>query len=335
MRKLVRSVRGAVNGLTNSLGKLAAPGSAHMLTKFRAPRNQVAPTVDPELIERVKQDKIRRRPLLVKYRDRPKIAFVVHSFNRISNIDQLVAGLRHMGNHELIVCEDGSLDGSREKWLSHLDQPNDFLVHSNDIHEIRITDRGIRFASAEIICLVQDDDQIPRYTGWLDAALTQFDTYPNLAIIGGFMGFPSFHPDPCITKPVWGPGPFQFVQHVNVGPYFIRRQHYEALGGWDYSFSPPGEPGIGFECELCLRAWLNGYQVGYSFVPFKGPPGHYALDGGTELFSSAARRTNQLRNHRKIFEMYAKHSRRIDKLVRKAGRRSRVPFASQALDSRR
>jgi hypothetical protein len=76
---------------------------------------------------------------------------------------------------------------------------------------------------------------------------------------------------------------------------------------------------------------LNGYQVGYSFVPFKGPPGHYALDGGTELFSSAARQTNQRRNHRKIFEMYAKHSRRIDKLVRKAGRRGRVPFASQAL----
>jgi hypothetical protein len=33
---------------------------------------------------------------------------------------------------------------------------------------------------------------------------------------------------------------------------------------------------ICFDNELCLRAWMNDYQVGYSFVPFKGPAGHYA-----------------------------------------------------------
>jgi hypothetical protein len=113
---------------------------------------------------------------------------------------------------------------------------------------------------------------------------------------------------------------FQFVHHVNIGPYFIRKQHYEALGGWDYSLSRAGEPGICFDNELCLRAWINGYQVGYSFVPFKGPPGHYSLDGGTVLFSGAVRRRNQLRNQEKIFEMYAKHTRRIDRLVREANR---------------
>ena len=32
-------------------------------------------------------------------------------------------------------------------------------------------------------------------------------------------------------------GQFRFVHHVNIGPYFIRRQSYEALGGWEYSFS--------------------------------------------------------------------------------------------------
>ena len=55
------------------------------------------------------------------------------------------------------------------------------------------------------------------------------------------------------------------MHHVNIGPYFIRRKHYEALGGWDYTFSKVGEPGIGYDNELCLRAWLNGYRVAYSF----------------------------------------------------------------------
>ena len=53
--------------------------------------------------------------------------------------------------------------------MSYLDRPNDFLIHSNDLHEIRILDRAIRFARAEIVCLVQDDDLIPRDGAWLEA----------------------------------------------------------------------------------------------------------------------------------------------------------------------
>lgn len=278
--------------------------------------------VDAELIKRIKAAKARRRVARFRYRERPGIAFVVHSFNRVANIGSLLTGLRRMGDHELIVCEDGSQDGSYEKWGSHLSRPNDFLIRSNDLHEIRILDRAIRFARAEIVCLVQDDDRIPRDTGWLNTALKQFKTYPRLAIMGGFMGFSSFHPDPEKSKPIWGRVKFQFVHHVNIGPYFIRKEHYEALGGWDYTFSRVGEPGICFDNELCLRAWINGYQVGYSFVPFKGPPGHYSLDGGTVLFSGEIRRRNQLRNQDKIFEMYAKHTRRIDRLVMEAKRKA-------------
>lgn len=275
---------------------------------------------DPELIERVKAAKARRRAAAVPYRERSKLALVVHSFNRVGNIDQLAAGLRRMADHELIVCEDGSLDGSHERWMSLLDRPNDFLIHSNDLHEIRILDRAIRFASAEIICLVQDDDLIPQDTAWVDEALARFDTHANLAILGGFMGFLSFHPDPRKAKPIWGEGPFQFVHHVNIGPYFIRKRHYEALGGWDFSFSKVGDPGICFDNELCLRAWIHGYQVGYRFVPFKGPAGHYSLDGGTMLFSLYTRRRNQVRNQNRIFAMYSPHTERIDRLVEEANR---------------
>src|SRR5262245_48362763 len=113
--------------------------------------------VDPELIERVKIEKARRRSSSLQYTDRARVAFVVHSFNRDSNIDQIVAGLRRVDDHELIVCDDGSLDSSRETWASHLCRPNDFLILSNDLHEIRILDRAIRFASADVVCLVQDD----------------------------------------------------------------------------------------------------------------------------------------------------------------------------------
>src|ERR671921_1895910 len=137
--------------------------------------------VDREMIDRVKAEKRRRRYSPDAYQDRPRLAFIVHSFNRISNIEQLVGGLRGLGEHELIVCEDGSLDGSREKWMAYLNRPNDFLIHSNDLHEIRILDRAIRFARAEIVCLVQDDDLIPPDRAWLDHALRSFANHPRLA----------------------------------------------------------------------------------------------------------------------------------------------------------
>jgi len=275
------------------------------------------PAVDRETIERVKAYKHQREVSSHRYQDQPRLAFIVHSFNRRSNIEQLVDGLRLMGHHELIVCEDGSLDGSHEKWMSYLSRPNDFLIHSNDLHEIRVLDRAIRFARADVVCLVQDDDIIPRDGTWLDIALAQFDRYPGLAILGGFMGFESFDPDPAKARRIWGGG-FRFVHHVNIGPYFIRRQHYESLGGWDYAFSDVGEPGICFDDELCLRAWMNGYQVGYSFVPFKGPAGHYPADGGTVLFSNEIRVRNSVRNSDTIFARYGKYAEHIDALVERA-----------------
>jgi glycosyltransferase involved in cell wall biosynthesis len=278
-------------------------------------REVIMMALERQMIERVKADKRRRKSSAVRYQDRPELAFIVQSFNRVSNIDQLIDGLRDMGDHELIVCEDGSLDGSRERWMSYLGRPNDFLIHSNDLHEIRILDRAIRFARAEIVCLVQDDDLIPRDTAWLERSLRQFSNNPRLAILGGFMGFESFDPDPAKARRIWGGDEFRFVHHVNIGPYFIRRQCYEALGGWEYSFSDVGEPGICFDNELCLRAWMNDYQVGYSFVPFKGPSGHYAADGGTVLFSNDVRVRNSVRNSDTIFEMYGPHAARIDALV--------------------
>ena len=271
--------------------------------------------LDPEMIERVKADKRKRNSSPDKYQDSPRLALILQSFNRVSNIEQLIDGVRSLGDHELIVCEDGSLDGSHEKWMSYLTRRNDFLIHSNDLHEIRILDRAIRFARSEIVCLVQDDDLIPRDTSWLDSVLDQFANNPKLAIVGGFMAFDSFDPDPAKAKRIWGEDDFRYVHHVNIGPYFIRRRSYEALGGWEYSFSQVGEPGIGYDNELCLRAWLNDYQVGYTFVPFKGPAGRYPANGGTVLFSDEIRVRNSVSNSDTIFQKYGPHAERIEMLV--------------------
>ena len=255
----------------------------------------------------------------------PSLTFLVHAFNRRDNVDQLAQGLKRAGGHEIVVCDDGSSDGSRALWRSWLTEPGEVLVFSNDLHEIRILDRAIRCASGDIVCLVQDDDQIPPGAAWLDEVLGHFRCHPDLVIVGGFMGFQGFAPDPSKVTRFWDYAPFRFVDHVNIGPYFVRRSAYEALGGWDHSFSAVGEPGICFDNELCLRAWLHGFTVGYRFVPFKGAPGVYARDGGTVLFSATARRRNQLRNEQAIFARYGAEQSLIAARVARANARLSLP----------
>ena len=71
--------------------------------------------------------------------------------------------------------------------------------------------------------------------GW-SSRLARFPTIPGWRFWAA-SGGSSFDPDPAKAKRLWGGDQFRFVHHVNIGPYFIRRQSYEALGGWEYSFS--------------------------------------------------------------------------------------------------
>ena len=87
------------------------------------------------------------------------------------------------------------------KWLDNLERPNDFLIRSNDLHEIRATDRAIRYARSEIVCLVQDDDLIPCEANWLDTAISRFTSDP-ITIIGGFIRIEDSHPDPAEAVPL-------------------------------------------------------------------------------------------------------------------------------------
>lgn len=249
-------------------------------------------------------------------------SFIVHSFNRVGNVRRLARGIREAGRGQLLVCDDGSIDGSREAWLGELGAVAGALVLSNDLHEIRILDRAIRASDAEIVCLLQDDDRIPPDRRWLDAALGAFERFRDLAVIGGFMAFNSCDRSPIRSRDsaIWGGSGFQFVWHVNIGPYFVRHRHYVALGGFDFGYSAPGEPGIGFDSEFCLRAWREGYQVGYRFTPLKGPPQSYSLNGGTMLFARNERFRNQWRNHELLYRQYAPAEPEIARRVAEANR---------------
>jgi glycosyltransferase involved in cell wall biosynthesis len=255
---------------------------------------------------------------------------LIQSFNHRSHIPDIVAGLRKTSAGEIIVCEDGSIDGSMQAWTELLDRPNDFVIRSNDLHELRAYDRAITLARGEIICLLQDDDIPPDDTSWLENSIALFDRFPKLVMIGGSTAFTGL--EACTevsdTHP-YVPGdiisvydsapdfatddgiPFMFVEGINVGPIFIRKQPFMEMGGFDMSYSLVGWPAIHFDIEMSLRVWRCGGQVGWFRMPFeqRGVP-------GSKSFGHLQKRLDQLkRNHAKLEETYGEELPRIRDLV--------------------
>ena len=256
------------------------------------------------------------------------MSLVIQSFNHRRNIERIVERVRLTSAEEFIVCEDGSVDGSARAWQAALDRPNDFVIVSNDLHEIRTYNRAISLARGEFVGVMQDDDIPPSDPGWISDVVALFRAHPMLAVVGCWGGWAfnyDDYMDPVLSHV--GPGeayryagkfcgepvneipysdpktdlPFCFVESVSIGPMFFRRSEFERLGGFSAELSGPGEPGIWLDYELCVRAWLAGHQVGlYASAPFE----RYVGGQGTFLFGESSRGRNWERNHRLVVTKY-------------------------------
>ena len=283
-------------------------------------------------VQQIKALKEERSRLNVDYVEAPSCSVIVQSFNQLRNVVVLESRLRATSMQEFIVCEDGSLDGSHEAWLRLLVNPNDFLLHSNDLHEIRTYNRAIGFARGAVVCLMQDDDRPPSDGAWLEQALDLFHRYPRLAVLGGWCGFDRYfeveYNAPCLPSgenpiPFLDPPtgrPLTFVENVNIGPYFLRKSVFDELGGFDLRFSGVGEPGITFESEFCYRVWRAGHQVALTDIPVKqkAAEGSYILPGGTSMWGNEARMRNERANKQLIRSLYDEALPEIQRAVREA-----------------
>jgi hypothetical protein len=286
------------------------------------------------LKKRVMREKARRAAMGIPYQECPRVSLIVQSFNHVENISGLVERLRSLPDCELIVCEDGSIDGSLEAWDRALDRPNDFVIRSNDLHEIRAYDRAATLARGELICLLQDDDLPPADSGWFDNALALFDRFPNLVVLGGYLAFRDLASENHTPHGPF-PGdltnlydeippdstpegvPFMFVEGINVGPVFLRRERFmNEMEGFDFEYAPVGWPGIHFDVEMSLRTWMRGGQVGWY------QPGFVQAGArGTEIMGNLPKRLSQLeKNHGLMVRDYSGALAEIHERVRVANR---------------
>jgi hypothetical protein len=217
---------------------------------------------------------------------------------------QLVAICRRLLQHpavEVVIHADSHAPEDLDSFRAAraLSQSRVRLVRSNNVHEIRGYNRGVRAASrsSSLLAFTQDDRLPPENASWVDSVLRVFDVLPpSFAALGLHRGSPwAWHRNQKLSDyAVWGGRPMpahmgscgdpadregddtlqwarlptRTMEHpiasaafLNVGPIVVRASAFRALGGFNLSDSPRGAPGMGFDAEFVARLWLSGWQA--------------------------------------------------------------------------
>lgn len=250
-----------------------------------------------------------RQPEVYEPHETPTVCAIVQSFNHEGNVERIAKALvANPAVQEIIVCEDGSMDSSLDRWMEQLRDFKHFVVVSNNLHETRCYNRAMRMSSAEYFVLMQDDDLppdlphaddddgTPAQLNWVTHALELFDADPKLGVLTGFIGQmwakngsgyefgeqTSDHGGTRKGKTVRIPflssrtlHPFMYVECAWIAPVFVRSEALHRVGGLDVGLFREKEPGVWQDCVLSYAAWTAGWRVGVYDAQFqRGVGGH-------------------------------------------------------------
>lgn len=257
----------------------------------------------------------------------PSLAVIVMSFNHVSNVERIANALRiEPSISTIVVAEDGSTDGSKEAWARAL-RASDRMVHSNDVHEIRAYNLGAKATNASVLCFLQDDD-VPSSPGWAGEVVWLFERFrrQRLGVLSGLaaevyqvelgeqqVDHPSAmnnlkktQPIPWVATggdylrvplPLFKPVPFAFVTEAWLSPMCVRRDVWDALGGFDETLTKPGEPGIGLDIHLSLRALQElGVMSGVHGATFERGVGGHGTVTSPEKAALRLRKRSEISN---------------------------------------
>ena len=195
--------------------------------------------------------------------DHPLVSAIVQTFGDGGNAQQLTTRLHAAlpaSQLEVIINDDSGKDHGR--WAELLRQPNDFVVSSPNIHEIRAYNRLARLARGDFLLLLQGDHCLPAKGDWLRQGLAIFRRLPTLGLLGGLMGFDQVPTRRIAENISWGAAPCKPI------PLELPPAPAPATGEGGGGGGAAGATGEGGGAAGAAAAGSEGEAVDVTGVPF-------------------------------------------------------------------
>jgi GT2 family glycosyltransferase len=198
-----------------------------------------------------------------------KISFIIPVFNGLeltkACLDSLTTTVDDY-DHEIIVVDDGSTDGTRA-FLSSIERPDVHVVlNDQNLGYARANNAGAIRASGEFLCLANND--LVFTSGWLAPLMIAFESYPDAGIVGniqkvvatgaidhagikiGLDGKPHHIRRLSLVRRLRR---FSTVPAVTGACMMVRREDFLAAGGFDEQFVNGAE-----DVDLCFQMHEKG-----------------------------------------------------------------------------
>jgi GT2 family glycosyltransferase len=200
-----------------------------------------------------------------------KVSFIIPLYNRLDLTQPCLASLQASIprglDHEIILVDDGSTDGTRT-WIQTLGTPFRVLLNERNLGYAGSNNRGAAVATGDILALLNSD--LVLTARWL-APMLRLVRRRRVGIVGNiqrrFEDRSLDHAGILFTekcKPAhdarrrWGfvPWPSRRVPAVTAACLLVRRELFLQLRGFDEAFRNGCE-----DIDLCFRARARGCSV--------------------------------------------------------------------------
>lgn len=201
----------------------------------------------------------------------PAISILMAVFNRLDltrlclpTLERSLAGI----DHEIIIVDDGSTDGTRD-FLRSLPSPYRVVLNEDKGNFAINNNRAAALARAATLCLLNNDTELP--SGWLEPMLDVLRRRPDAGLVGNVQKIPAsgrydhfgiLFPD-SLT-------PLHYGQHLRSRPpeitgrasrwgavtaacVVVEKSVFDSVGGFDPAYVNGGE-----DIDLCLRLHARG-----------------------------------------------------------------------------
>jgi len=256
----------------------------------------------------------------------PRLSVLIATHNNLELLRRCLDGWRrHAAGQpvELIVIEDGCTDGTpdylREMEATEWGRRHLRWVHTDDVHELLCTNRGLAEARAPL-ALSWHDDMFLRAGWFVPEVLATFRDIPEIGLMSLSRGL-TFTPvdEPLETwhdtidwrrvQSTVGPAPLNWMRIYEVDgvmrPWVVRRECVERVGALDEAFRPTEWD----EVDLCYRIRAAGWKIATHGYERDGAYLH-AVSSTFGRTPSEKRMAQGLRNARIFFERWGDSIRR-------------------------